>query len=293
MQLTELSIKNQNVFVQHYIDGKEEMSSFFDYSIHHKDMWCERLEDLSSRFFAREELAAYLTSYHNKFGSSAMQSAIEKLKDPSSAAVVGGQQAGLLTGPLYTIHKIISIIVLAKQQEKELQVPVIPIFWVAGEDHDLDEINFVHTSEENGPVKKKLPQSYWKKSSAASTSLDQEKCAAWIDDVFAAFEETDHTNTLLDNVKRCLRESVTFTDFFELLIADLFQEEGLVLLNSGDPGIKKLETAMFQKILRENDELARAVSDQQAFMRQAGYKPIIESGKEQANLFYEYEEERF
>ncbi len=99
-------------------------------------------------------MAAYLTSYHNKFGSSAMQSAIEKLKDPSSAAVVGGQQAGLLTGPLYTIHKIISIIVLAKQQEKELQVPVIPIFWVAGEDHDLDEINFVHTSEENGPVKK-------------------------------------------------------------------------------------------------------------------------------------------
>lgn len=60
MQLTELSIKNQNVFVQHYIDGKEEMSSFFDYSIHHKDMWRERLEDLSSRFFAREELAAYL-----------------------------------------------------------------------------------------------------------------------------------------------------------------------------------------------------------------------------------------
>ncbi|MDO3659299.1 bacillithiol biosynthesis cysteine-adding enzyme BshC [Bacillus sp. C28GYM-DRY-1] len=293
MQLTELSIKNQNVFVQHYIDGKEDMSSYFDYSIHNKDMWGERLKDLSSRFFAREELAAYLSSYHNKFGSSAMQSAIEKLKDPSSAAVVGGQQAGLLTGPLYTIHKIISIIVLAKEQEKQLQVPVIPIFWVAGEDHDLDEINFVHTSEENGPVKKKLPQSYWKKSSAASTSLDQEKCAAWIDDVFAAFEETDHTNALLDNVKRCLRESVTFTDFFELLIADLFQEEGLVLLNSGDPGIKKLETAMFQKILRENDELARAVSDQQAFMREAGYKPIIESGKEQANLFYEYEEERF
>lgn len=293
MQLTELSIKNQNVFVQHYIDGKEDMSSFFDYSIHNKDMWGERLKDLSSRFFAREELAAYLSSYHNKFGSSAMQSAIEKLKDPSSAAVVGGQQAGLLTGPLYTIHKIISIIVLAKEQEKQLQVPVIPIFWVAGEDHDLDEINFVHTSEENGPVKKKLPQSYWKKSSAASTSLDQEKCAAWIDDVFAAFEETDHTNALLDNVKRCLRESVTFTDFFELLIADLFQEEGLVLLNSGDPGIKKLETAMFQKILRENGELARAVSDQQAFMREAGYKPIIESGKEQANLFYEYEEERF
>lgn len=131
-------------------------------------------------------------------------------------------------------------------------MPVIPLFWVAGEDHDLEEINYVHTSEQNSPVKKKLPQSYWKKSSAANTSLDQEKCAMWIDEVFASFEETDHTNTLIEHVKRCLRDSTTFTDFFEHLIAAMFQEEGLVLLNSGDPGIKKLETAMFQKILRLN-----------------------------------------
>ena len=86
-----------------------------------------------------------------------------KTERSKSAAVVGGQQAGLLTGPLYTIHKIISIIVLARQQEEALQIPVAPIFWVAGEDHDLEEINYVHTSTENkGPVKRKLPQSYWK-----------------------------------------------------------------------------------------------------------------------------------
>lgn len=293
MQLTELSIKSQNTFVQHYIDG-ENMSSFFDYDIHSEDVWQERLRDLSSRPFAREELADYLSSYHEKFHSAAMQASIEKLRDPKSTAVVGGQQAGLLTGPLYTIHKIISIIVLARQQEEALQIPVVPIFWVAGEDHDLEEINYVHTStEKKGPVKQKLPQSYWKKTSAAKTPLDQEKCAAWIEEVFAAFEETDHTNALLQNVMRCLRSSETFTDFFELLIADLFQEEGLILLNSGDPGIKKLETGMFQQILKHNNELAKAVSDQQRLMREAGYHPIIESDKEQANLFYEHEGERF
>ncbi len=80
---------------------------------------------------------------------------------------------------------------------------------------------------------------------------------------------------------------------FELLIADLFQEEGLILMNSGDPGIKKLETGMFQQILKHNHELAKAVSDQQRLMRQAGYHPIIESDKDQANLFYEHEGERF
>lgn len=76
-------------------------------------------------------------------------------------------------------------------------MPVIPLFWVAGEDHDLEEINYVHTSEQNSPVKKKLPQSYWKKSSAANTSLDQEKCAMWIDEVFASLKkQTTRTRSL-------------------------------------------------------------------------------------------------
>ncbi len=148
------------------------MSSFFDYDIHSEDVWQKRLHDLSSRPFAREELADYLSSYHEKFHSAAMQASIEKLRDPKARLVVGGQQAGLLTGPLYTIHKIISIIVLARQQEEALQIPVVPIFWVAGEDHDLEEINFVHTSTENkGPVKQKLPQSYWKKHRRLKPSL--------------------------------------------------------------------------------------------------------------------------
>ncbi len=83
MQLTELSIKSQNKFVQHYIDG-ENMSSFFDYDIHSEDVWQKRLHDLSSRPFAREELADYLSSYHEKFHSAAMQASIEKLRDPKA-----------------------------------------------------------------------------------------------------------------------------------------------------------------------------------------------------------------
>src|SRR5699024_11029072 len=68
---------------------------------------------------------------------------IERLKDSNSVVVIGGQQAGMLTGPLYTIHKIISIIQFAKQKEAELNVPVIPLFWIAGEHHDFEEINHI------------------------------------------------------------------------------------------------------------------------------------------------------
>ena len=79
-----------------------------------------------------------------KFGLSEKSNQhLEELQD-NGVVVIGGQQAGILTGPMYSIHKAISVITLAKQQREKLGVPVIPVFWIAGEDHDIDEINHVY-----------------------------------------------------------------------------------------------------------------------------------------------------
>lgn len=293
MQLTELSIQSQNVFVRDYIEEKKEMTAFFDYDIHSEHTWKKRYDDLMKRSFPREALADYMSAYHAKFESAAMRQNIEKIRDERSVMVVGGQQAGLLTGPLYTIHKIISIIQFAKEKESELGVPVIPIFWVAGEDHDVDEINFVYTSGEKGPVKQKLPLHNVKKTASKRTLLHQEKTEKWLRNVFSTYEESAYTNELLDQLLRCLRKSQTFTDFFEWIVCDLFEEDGLLLLNSGDLGVKPLERMLFKHIVEANDSITNRLNETQAAMKRAGYRPIIEAGEKQANLFYEYDEERF
>jgi len=56
-------------------------------------------------------------------------------------AVTTGQQPGLFTGPLYTIYKALSAGALARRLERERKVPVVPVFWVAGDDHDFAEAN--------------------------------------------------------------------------------------------------------------------------------------------------------
>jgi uncharacterized protein YllA (UPF0747 family) len=65
----------------------------------------------------------------------------ERLASGEVLAVTTGQQPGLFTGPLYTIHKALSAIALARRLEQERGIPVVPVFWVAGDDHDFAEAN--------------------------------------------------------------------------------------------------------------------------------------------------------
>ncbi|MGH7606926.1 MAG: bacillithiol biosynthesis protein BshC, partial [Gemmatimonadales bacterium] len=55
--------------------------------------------------------------------------------------VTTGQQPGLFTGPLYTVYKALSAVALARRLERERGVPVVPVFWLAGDDHDFAEAN--------------------------------------------------------------------------------------------------------------------------------------------------------
>ncbi len=65
----------------------------------------------------------------------------DRLAQGPVLVVTTGQQPGLFTGPLYTVYKALSTLVLARRIERERGVPVVPVFWVAGDDHDFAEAN--------------------------------------------------------------------------------------------------------------------------------------------------------
>ena len=64
---------------------------------------------------------------------------INLLRDADSIAVVSGQQAGLFTGPLYTIYKALSAVKLAGCLQQR-GTKAVPVFWIAAEDHDFAEV---------------------------------------------------------------------------------------------------------------------------------------------------------
>jgi bacillithiol biosynthesis cysteine-adding enzyme BshC len=71
--------------------------------------------------------------------SLARDAQLERLQRPDALAVTTGQQPGLFTGPLYTIHKALSAVALARLLEARWRRPVVPVFWLAGDDHDFAE----------------------------------------------------------------------------------------------------------------------------------------------------------
>jgi uncharacterized protein YllA (UPF0747 family) len=78
----------------------------------------------------------------------------ERLESRDVLAITTGQQPGLFTGPLYTVFKAMSAVALAERLERERGVPVVPIFWVAGDDHDFAEANHAWVLGRDGePVK--------------------------------------------------------------------------------------------------------------------------------------------
>ena len=269
------------------------VKDFFHYDLKEVNVFRQRYDDLMKRSFNRQELAQIIENYMKPFGLSAeVKANLEKLQQEHSVVVIGGQQAGLLTGPLYTIHKVISIIKVAKEQELLLGKPVVPVFWVAGEDHDLEEVNHVFVEQNRTFKKVKYPSSTISKAMITDVHLEQTRMEEWLKAVFETFEETAYTKDLYNTLLKYSLESSSFTQFFSCLINELFKKHGLLLIDSGNRSFRQIQSTFFGALVQQHEAINEAVRQQQAYIEEQGYKPVIAMDENNANLFYYEQEER-
>jgi bacillithiol biosynthesis cysteine-adding enzyme BshC len=287
MEMKDLALPSLNRFASDYVDNRLDASDYFHYNLSDDGRFYDRYQELMNRKFLRAELASYINNYMSRFPKSkAVSENIKALKNEQSVTVIGGQQAGLLTGPLYTIHKVISIIKLAEEQEKALGQKVIPVFWIAGEDHDLAEVNHVFVMKNNKPEKKTYPLYHPFKTMVTDLQLDSETVTKWFDEVLETYGETAFTNKLREEMNEVMSQSKTFVDFFAALIHKWFHEYGLLLLDAGDPALRSIESRYFADLIDQAEQITESVLTQQNVMQQKGYKRTIIMSESAANLFY-------
>ncbi|MBW8348640.1 bacillithiol biosynthesis cysteine-adding enzyme BshC [Bacillus sp. IITD106] len=293
MELESIVIPATNDFASLYIEQKEPVKGFFHYDITENTVFEKRYRDLMSRNIDRTGIARVIENYMSKFPQSdKTKLSLEKMRDEHSVVVIGGQQAGLLTGPLYSIHKIISIIKLAEEQERKLDRPVVPIFWIAGEDHDFLEINHVYAEAGQSLKKISFAGNHDEKKMTSHIYYNKNEMQQWVNTVFTHFGEKAHTKQLLSSLHSAIIEYDSITDLFSYIVMSLFKDYGLLIIDSADPALRRLEEPFFSRLIDQNVELSQAVLSQQKEIGNYGFKKAIEMEESSANLFYYLYNER-
>lgn len=203
----------------------------------------------------RDGLADVLLEQNEWWGlPEAARANIEALRDPEAVAVVTGQQVGLLTGPLYTIYKTITVLQLADALAEETGRPVVPIFWIEGEDHDFGEIARTHVLQHNALVSMAydpLSVSGDGNPGAVGRLALTDRIEPVLDALDEALPPSDFKAPLLEHVRAAYRPGTALEDAFAKLVRTLFLTSGLVFINPDDARLKRQAAPLFRREIED------------------------------------------
>jgi bacillithiol biosynthesis cysteine-adding enzyme BshC len=217
----------------------------------------------------RSEVAGILREQNAAFGAgSATASNLEKL-ERGAVAVVSGQQVGLFGGPAYAIYKALTAIRIAEELRAS-GIDAVPIFWMATEDHDLDEVRHVTWFDSGKLIKFELAAD----AAVVGRPVGQVPLGSAVEaDVKKAVEllSGPASETLSEILRASYRPEETYGSAFGKLFARIFAEQGLILLDPLDARLHRMAAPLYRKAIEDRDELNEKLLTRGAELEKAGY----------------------
>lgn len=286
MEIIKQLADNKGAFIERYTH-QDDVLSQYRYDVTKDESYKLRMNDKANGL--ESELSKVIENYMSKFELSEKQRENINLLAEGNKVVIGGQQAGLFVSPMYTIHKIISIIVLAKEQSTKLGTKIIPVFWIAGEDHDFDEVNHINVyTAENNVHKIKYYPTEEVTDSVSELNFEQEALKFTIDRFITSLTETNATKSiykLLNNLPE------NWTDHFQYIIHTLFKDYGLLLIDSQNKEVRALETDILVWMFDHHEAINQAFRNGQEKMESLiGERQILTETN--VHLFMSFEGKR-
>ncbi|WP_272976506.1 bacillithiol biosynthesis cysteine-adding enzyme BshC [Deinococcus geothermalis] len=238
----------------------------------------------------RAALANALRAYHRDLGTldAAVEAQLTRLAHPAARVVVTGQQAGLLTGPAYSVHKGADAALLARQLDRE-DAPVIPVYWVASQDHDAAEVastTLLDHAEELHRLTLDLPQGVpvgrvpWR--------------PEWTEAVWGLLDRFDtapeYRAAVRARVEQAIRGGGSFADVFARLIHGLLAPTGLLVLDPLHPALAHLMAPTLARELACPLEGPARIEAAARRLEAVGFPPQLRRPAGATNLFLEEED---
>jgi bacillithiol synthase len=234
----------------------------------------------------RVVLGAALEAYQKRIGApKAALEAVKLLAHPHSRVIVTGQQAGLLGGPAYTFYKAISTILLARQLSSEDR-PVVPVFWVASQDHDAAEVRetwLLDLNEHEHHLQLPLPSG----KPVGRIALEP----GWVSGILEALKEfkgqPEHQAWVLGLVEAAAKDAIGYADWFAKLISSLLGPHGLIVFDPLEPELAALFTPFLRHELDHPLAGPEAIETAAEKLEARGFAAQLRRPPGATNLFLE------
>ena len=283
MEIDCLPFKNTGYFTSlicDYLDQKEELKDFYNHfpSLENfKDQIAEKEAGFPQA--NREVLHMVLEKQYLEIEiSKSTKANISLLKSGKTFTVVTGHQLNLFTGPLYFLYKIISTINLTKELKKTYpQYNFVPVYWMATEDHDFEEINYFN-------FKGKKIQ--WNKEVSGAVGPISTEGLEAIYQIFSnAIGNTKNAGTLKEWFSKSYLAHNNLTEATRYLGNLLFGEQGLVIVDGDDKELKRLLIPFVKRDLLEQISYNEVSETIERFTKLEGnYAPQVHP--REINYFY-------
>ncbi len=220
----------------------------------------------------RGELAEILARQNQAFGCSEPTMAnIQRLSEPGTFAIVTGQQVGLFSGPAFTLYKALTTVRLA-QSLTEQGLPCVPVFWLATEDHDLEEVSQVTTlDEEFNVVPLRDSGNRPSPRSPVGEVRHTAEIVAALDQLETVLPDGESRSLLLKDLRGCYVPGATWGESFARFMTRLFGRWGVILMNPLDDSVHRLSSGVYRQAVEKASELRAGVLEGSHALVQRGY----------------------
>ena len=239
----------------------------------------------------RDALCDILAEQNQRFGCGKKTLySIELLRSQTTVAVLTGQQAGLFSGPLYTVYKALSAVKMAACL-KARGSGAVSVFWAATEDHDFAEVSHAKIVSREVEVAKVTyrPAAYVEKSAVGSVPIDDSVRRA-VSKLMANLPATEFSVQTQELLESAYVPGGTFGSSFAALISRLFARYGVVVVDPMDAGLKRLASPIYQAAIERSSEIVSAIRERSDELKDAGYHAQVTVGEDYFPLFW-YDDE--
>jgi len=283
-----------NDLFRDYIFDFRNVMEFYEYDYRKIENYRKRIFDIEADYDEKNRIKIYdiLKNYNKKIGcSKSTLKNIERFKSKRSLVVIGGQQPGFLTGPIFIIFKILTVLKLSSYFKNKLKVPVIPCFWNASDDSNIGQIDNLNII--NGEIANiKLDLSDFDlKTRYSDIYLDPVRIKKAIEKVAGIIRSTDFTSEIIDFYKSALKDTVNnctdadgkinIPSFFSSVITRMFSDHGIVMVDPAGTELKKLSLDLLEFDMENHDKITDLIVSTGRRLNSKGYhsqlNPVVDT----------------